>query len=253
MNVWMYLMLMSATLCQQAAVSLWINLSHPGFWRNVQKKIRQIENSRWVNFLRHHTTLAEVPACLVSAPGCLLVFRKHSSTLVCPFLNSAPSSSALTCILPSVCPGAQWWYELMCQVSWSFPPAAVCQPQLSLPSCVTMASSPFPSASPCHSGCFCPFRHPSLHHAYSPLFLPHSFPSICHFVFFSPWDRPVMNIPSFVHTKSDVVPSLCACVVYNMLRSHLNLCRWDTGKWGTNVDINRVCLQFDHLFVIGIV
>lgn len=221
-----------------------------------KKKInRQIESSRWVDFLCHHTTLAEVPACLVSAPGCLLVFRKHSSTLVCPFLNSTPTSSALACILPSVCPSAQWWYELICQVSWSFPPAAVCQPQLFLPSCVTMASSPFPFASPCHSCCFCPFHHPSLHHAYTPLFLPHSFPSICGPTLssFSPWDRPVMKIPSLVHKKSDVVPSLCACVLYNMLRSHLNLWRWDTVKRGTNVDINRVCLQFDHLFVIGTV
>ena len=32
---------------------------------------------------------------------------------------------------PSVRPASPWWYELMCQLSWSFPPAAVCQPQLS--------------------------------------------------------------------------------------------------------------------------
>lgn len=45
----------------------------------------------------------------------------------CPFLSLSPSHP------PSICPAARRWYELMCQLSWSFPPAAVCQTQLSSP------------------------------------------------------------------------------------------------------------------------
>lgn len=47
-------------------------------------------------------------------------------------------------------------------------PSSCCLPTTTLfPSCVTAALSPFPSASPCHSRCLCPFRL-SLYHVYSP-------------------------------------------------------------------------------------
>lgn len=84
--------------------------------------------------------------------ACLLLFLKCPSTLVCLFCNGAALiARPLGRVPPFICPSALWWYEPMCQVSWSSPPAAVCQPQPSLPSCVT--ASPFPSASPCHSHC----------------------------------------------------------------------------------------------------
>lgn len=54
-------------------------------------------------------------------------------TFVYLFLNNMSFFSLSPFHRPSICPAALQWYELMCQVSWSFPPAAVCQPQLSFP------------------------------------------------------------------------------------------------------------------------
>lgn len=119
-------------------------------------------------YLMPHAVIVSTPTSFSHTPS-LTSFPIHSSvtfTFLFPFYLSLStffshlvSLSHLlhSCFLttsfyfplshpPSICPAAPWWYELMCQLSWSFPPAAVCQLQLSFPhvSLSLLLSSPQP-------------------------------------------------------------------------------------------------------------
>lgn len=100
---------------------------------------------------------SENPAA--SSPGGWCLRLQHASLGKC--------SSVLS---PSRRPSARLagapWSEPMCQVSWSFPPAAVCRPQLLVPSCV-IAAPPAPHPAPRRfSLSVWPPLHLSLHHVH---------------------------------------------------------------------------------------
>lgn len=181
---------------------------------------------------------------LLSPPRCLLVFLSHlsiCSLTTCPFFTpSVPPSLLLSCR------SAVIWTDVSGEL---IIPSSCCLPTTTLfPSCVTVALSPFPSASPCHSHCLRPF-HPSLYHVYYPLFL-FPIPSLASLL------PPSLLFPCetglswrFVHLSisSQMLFRLCVYMCCAICWLHIWICVYETqgeragSLWPS--DINQVWPQ----------
>lgn len=180
---------------------------------------------------------------LLSPPCCLLVFLSHlsiCSLTTCPFFHSLRSTPLLLSHRSAVI-----WTDVSGEL---IIPSSCCLPTTTLfPSCVTVALSPFPSASPCHSHCLCPF-HPSLYHVYYPLspsipFLPSLLPPSLLF----PCETRLSS--RFVHLSisSQMLFRLCVYMFCAICWLHIWICVHETqgeragSLWPS--DINQVWPQ----------